>query len=282
MMKCRECKGRIVLAPEGYYVCENCGLIDDRLVSYSTERETVNRAKDWMVGSYLFVYDGSDPAALRERRKNIEVTYTSKNLALIRARDALKHLSSILGLPNSACDNIFGTLTKLMEKWRENTSLPYSLNGLMAALIYVELQRRGRYISSKELVAAFKLAGKRLSYSDFLYGMHFLRKEGYVRYETRESGFKYIASLLRRCGIDAATISSMRGSIEEMMRRAEKIPGIRRRSAYSAIAYIVASSVAKMSYREFSRRTGVPHSTLRENTIRVRHHLDGSLLIRKA
>ncbi len=273
-----------MLAPEGYYVCESCGLIQDNIVCFSTENEAANRESDEITGSYIFLYDNTHYNINKNHvKRNIFITYTTKNITLLRSKDILNQVASFLNLPEKLRKNILHTLSILAEKWKNDTQSPSSLNGLIAALLYMELQRSGRYLSSRDIVTAFRKAGKRLSYSDILYGMHFLRREGLYFKINKEDEFKYIAGLLRRCGIDISYILLKKEYVEYLMEHATRIPGIRRRSIYSAIAYIVASDIKHMSYREFSRRTGIPLSTLRENTIRLRRYLKNNklLLVRK-
>ncbi len=275
-MKCEECGGNVVLTPEGEYVCEKCGLVQRDLISYSAFEESKYREKGEYIGTYLFVFDAKDKSSIDNVRKmvkrNTYITFSSKMLAKRKAEKLLQKISYYIVIKEPEMKSIIKKYEKLIDAWRKESktgSRPIS-NGLLAALIYAELRGQGRFMSTKDVVNAFIKAGKRISESQMLYGLYFLRKHGYMNTMRKETAIKYIHSLMIKAGLTPKEVKEAENFIQQLLEQCRKISGRRKRSLYAAIAYLAANKKRRISYREFSRKTGVPLSTLRENVVKIK------------
>jgi len=277
-MKCRECGGRLILHEEGYYVCERCGLIHTEDRVFSVEEAVRERGVDGehiFHGSYVFSTKNEESTSLV--RLQIDLATSPGFMAVQRYRRILRILQYKLGFSEKVTSEVLRDFNKFVYKWRRDKSLPRSYAGIIVALLYLRLKKNNINVTLRDVVGAFKEYGKKVSEADVLKAISFLRKNGYIittRYFSLDELSKQVVLLLKRANIiSGEEYKETAERATKLLKSIGTVPGRSSRSLYIAVAYLVANSFRQISYREFSRKTGIPLSTLRENVVYIRKRL---------
>lgn len=259
-MKCENC-GTVLVVDHGAYVCPNCGYVYEDLLFEQGAPEY--RAPDlWGHGTVVL-----GPSSLRGMQ--IQLSHTAVFVAMLRARRLMKDIQSIISLSAAECDAILAEFHRVIRRFPKGCK-GVSRSALLLALVYLWLKERGRRVNLRALVAELKERRVRVSLGDVMRALAFLKDSGL-------KGEKPWRELLEHYSALAARV--FRLNHDELLRRAiavleptrRKLTGRNRENVAAAIVYICVEQMGgAMPLFRFSRLTGVPVTSLRNNVLLVR------------
>lgn len=269
-MKCRECGGRIVVAPEGYYVCSNCGLIHDDLPVYEVSSEEKNVG--YTLGSYIlptYVNLNHNKVAKNLRSINIKMSYDVFRSALLRTEKVMKKICYSMSLSSQYTESIWKDYVFVLQRiFKEGYYKRYGTKyiSILAAILYVRLKSKNYYLSSNQLVQIFKENGYRFSLSNLMEGLHILRRIGYIdRREDYNDFINYIIDKVsKKYNLNNKLIHE---KINKILNNNIKFSGRNMKNVYAALIFCVIKKLydEKISMKKYSNIVGISFSTLREN-----------------
>lgn len=269
-MKCRECGGKIIVAPEGYYVCSNCGLVYDDFPVYQLSRG--EKYTEYTIGSYIlssYANSKYNKVVKNLSNVNIKASYDAFYSALLRTEKIMKKICYSMDLSPQYTESIWREYVFVLQRifkggyYKRYTTKYISI---LAAILYIRLKSKNYYISSKQLVHIFKQNGYRFSLSNLMEGLHILRKIGYIK--RREDYTNYINYIINKISKEyMLNRKIIYEKVQKILEKNIKFNGRNMKNIYAALVFCVIRQLydKKISMKKYSDTIGISFSTLREN-----------------
>ncbi|RLF06455.1 MAG: hypothetical protein DRK00_01515 [Thermoprotei archaeon] len=286
--RCSECGGRLVISPEGFPVCSNCGLVAQELVfdwSMPLSGDIKGRIYlgGWEEGSVIVNHLlGSQHRKVSERlvKLNIIAKYGDGKSADREVFRELAVICRMLRLPRDAREHAFIIYRKLTKILKDAvTGRKVTHFKVAAAALALSSRSEGRPIPPLKIAKAFRARGHLVSPSDIMMIVHLARHRGEVpRYTTRDM-LRVCASTLAKLGvkIDEAAVRDA----EEILNRVPRHFVSGRDTHLLALAALYLSLKRRgvsVSYYKLARVTRRAASSIRANV----KLLEGILQVREA
>jgi len=203
---CGECGGRLVVSPEGFLVCSNCGLVAEDLVldPYIPEREIKGAVPLGGIEYGSVVPSATCSYARRLSRLNAIVKYSDE---MAMEREVLNELIAVsheLDVPRQVRDSAFLLYRRMARAIAEGISSEKRVNHfrVAAAALILACRLYGRPLPSHKVIKAFRRRGHTVTLSNVLEALHIARRRGVAPRPTISEILARYASILRRHGVN--------------------------------------------------------------------------------
>ncbi len=245
-MRCRACGGLVVIDPQGYYVCSQCGLV----VEYTMDSKTI----------YLSTATKNASSSLpgREHFRKIE------QLELVVSDREENRIWKLLGKVAHEFSFSESTRERILEEYKRLVRR-YSIKkktALIAFLTYIEIRRRNQKASARWVVDVFRRHGMKLRLGDLMQVYPIARQAGLVRDDWSSELETFLAKVKEMFpGV------AIEGHVSKIITKIRPLVGGRSRK--NVVAAVIVLVLRKLGINRdlyfFSKVFQVPYSSLRAN-----------------
>ncbi|OYT30683.1 MAG: hypothetical protein B6U94_05935 [Thermofilum sp. ex4484_79] len=286
-MRCRECEGKIVVNPEGFYVCSECGLIQEEYIPFEFSNEKEGES------IYTFDYIGSFVDREGKHKEyvisKLHLYYGRGQLYKYSHYNILKEFNSIceiLKIPHSIRKKAIRIYYRLIKevKDRRNKKKIFHFKYLATSLI-LALRDSEFEIPYKDVLGVFNSRGHTISKSELMEAFNTANKIGlYKRFDIARLVRRYSKIILVNLPVKNISSSKIAKDVNKEITRLLNIIDFRAFSGKNphiiaiAVVYLALRKIRKkygirVSVRKISEIVGYSQSAVRSNSLLILKYL---------
>ncbi|MCD6562440.1 MAG: hypothetical protein J7K23_00820 [Thermoproteales archaeon] len=283
-MKCKECGSKLILSPEGFYVCSTCGLVHEEYIPF----ETATHLKDnnifsfSHIGTYISAIDDLSFSLSKTHLYYCDSSHFKHSHYMVIKE--FNTICEILRVPLRIRKKALRIYYKMLkEKRRFSTKKIFHYKYLVVALVLASRDSNFE-LSYNVVIEVFNSRGHNVTKADLLETFALANKIGlYKKYDVRTLSEKYIKLIVSR--IDTGKLSKSKIVMRAYAELDKKFSLINTKIFLGrnphiiaiALAYIVLKSLKepykiKISVKKVSKIVNYSESAIRSNSLLIRKY----------